>query len=151
TRGTPPGSRESAFGAPRSFSQHSTASGCRSCSRPHSKARCRAEAMKGPLVPAREVSLLSLALLTGSCGLIAMSCEESRTLHVLDGEVQNLGGASGDTTWTGGVSDPTSGSAGGTGGAFTPVTLIDDFADCNGLITTTAGRSGSWYHFAEPA
>lgn len=84
--------------------------------------------------------LLCLAVLT-------ISCESSRILEVLSGEPSNLGGALGDSP-TGGVTgeDPPS-----TGGARDSVLVIDDFADCNGLITTTAGRSGSWYHFAEPA
>lgn len=79
---------------------------------------------------------------------LAAGCESSRTLHVLDVESQNLGGA----TSSGGMpGEEPPGSGGGTGGVATPVTLIDDFGDCNAWIIETAGRSGSWYHFAEPA
>lgn len=80
---------------------------------------------------------------------LIVGCESTRTLEVLKTEDQNLGGAAPGTG--GGIDVPDPGSGGGTGGAITPVTLIDDFGDCNGLIITTAGRSGSWYPFAEPS
>lgn len=78
---------------------------------------------------------------------LTISCEASRTLEVLPSGGQNLGGAKNEPS-TGGIAgeDPPS-----TGGGTGSVQVIDDFADCNGLITTIAGRSGSWYHFAEPA
>lgn len=100
--------------------------------------------------PIRAPRPVSWALIIVSCALLHLSCEESRTLHVLDGESQNLGGAPLDPTGSGG-SEPLPGCDVGTGGPATPITLIDDFVDCDGLITTTAGRCGSWYHFAEPA
>lgn len=109
--------------------------------------------MKGPFLLAGLGSSAPffLVLLTGSSALLFGSCEGSRTLHLLDGEAQSLGGALGNTTGSGGASDALPGSGGGTGGVLMPVTLIDDFTDCDGLITTTAERIFSWYHFAEPA
>lgn len=85
-------------------------------------------------------------------GALTLGCEASRTLDVLEGESPGLGGATQDDAATGGkTGDPPPDSTGGAMGRVTPDTLIDDFYDCNGLIITTAGRSGSWYHFAEPA
>lgn len=95
----------------------------------------------------------SLAQLSGQGGAfllflttLTVSCQGSRTLEVLPREVQNLGGAGSEPS-TGGA---TGEEPPGTGGAPGSVLVIDDFADCNALITTIAGRSGSWYHFAVP-
>lgn len=88
------------------------------------------------------LSAVSLLIFSG----VALGCEQSRTLGVLDPRPQNLGGAD-DGTSTGGVDGQ---GPQGTGGDMGPVTLIDDLADCNALILKTAGREGSWYPFFEP-
>ncbi len=98
----------------------------------------------------RLAALLKGWLPWASLALCGVGCEPSRTLRVLDGELESLGGAPGVEPSTGGAAtDPPP-----TGGAIdrvTPDYLIDDFYDCNQRIISTAGRSGYWYHFAEPA
>jgi hypothetical protein len=97
----------------------------------------------------RRVLALGPASLGSLILLLSGGCESSRTLEILEGEPENLGGAT-DTTASGGNLGEPPGTGGGTGGSVTSDLVIDDFVDCNGLITTRAGREGSWYPFAEP-
>lgn len=86
------------------------------------------------------LSLLKALFSTGAVG-----CEGPRELSLLEDEAVGLGGGS-----VRGQSSPTS-AGGATATRDTPVTLIDDFWDCDERIIPVAGRDGYWYHFVEPS
>jgi hypothetical protein len=80
----------------------------------------------------------------------ALGCSDHEVIRLLPdpssgGAFTSGGTASGGTDGTG-----LSPSTGGTSTDLKPL-IIDDFGDCDDQILTTAGRSGSWYYFAEPA
>ncbi len=93
---------------------------------------------------------MALALIS----FVLLGCDAERVVNLLD-RPEGLGGegnaqASGGSE-SGGTSNDLSHSGGAVQDVTTPITLIDDFADCDSEILSTAGRSGSWYHFASPA
>lgn len=91
----------------------------------------------------RSAALLPLSF-WGLISLGVIGCEGPLELGLLQERVTGLGGSAARET-------PPFSAGGATFGGTTPITLIDDFRDCDQRIIPTAGRDGYWYHFVEPS